>query len=229
MIGAAVVNTSRGCRLLGRRLFLAGDGVNYIPGSYGYRLLPADFVMCCVLTCADEGLAYLAVHNLPDEDSVAFSSVDMDSHQRGYPVLLDILNGPLVGGLVFAQEAVEGDIWVSADLLAKLDHVVVAGRSQVLQHPSPQRFRSADTKYDRQLRLFGDRGQEILGTQKIAIIRSGGAGSLINEYLSRLGVGHLFMVDYERLDSTNGPRVVGTRPSDLTPWPHQSMLSRLLC
>ena len=228
VIGAAVVNTSRGCRLLGRRLFLAEDGVNYIPGNYGYRMLTADFVLICALACANEGLAYLAVHNHPGEDSVAFSYVDMESHRRGYPALVDILNGPLVGGIVFAQEAVAGDIWVSTNLQVKLDHAVVTGHSQVLQYPSPRRYRSTEKKYDRQVRLFGDRGQEILATQKVAIIGAGGAGSLINEYLSRLGVGHLIMVDFDRLDSTNCPRVVGTRPSDLDLWPRLGRLSRLL-
>jgi len=49
------------------------------------------------------------------------------------------------------------------------------------------------------------------------VIGAGGAGSLINEYLARLGVGHLVVVDDDRLDSTNNPRVVGSRPSDLRP------------
>ena len=228
VIGAAVVKTSRGCRLLGRRLFLAEDGVDYIPGKYGYRMLTADFVRRCALICADEDLAYLAAHNHPGKDNVAFSSVDMASHRRGYPALVDILNGPPVGGLVFAQRAVAGDIWESADLQVELDHAVMVGRTQKLLYAAPRRFHNADTIYDRQVRLFGDRGQEILAAQKVAIIGAGGAGSLINEYLSRLGVGHLIIVDDERLDPTNCPRTVGARPRDFDPWPRLGILTRLL-
>ena len=228
VIGAAVVNMSRGCRLLGRRLFLAEDGVNYIPGHYGYRKLTADFVMCCALACAKEGLAYLAVHNHLGKGRAAFSSTDLDSHRRGYPAIVDILNGPPAGGLVFSQEAVAGDIWLSADSQMELDHTVVIGHSQTLQYPSPRKPRSTDSQYDRQVRLFGDRGQEILVAQKVAIIGAGGAGSLISEYLARLGVGHLVVVDYDRLDSTNCPRVVGARPSDLDPWPRLDKPSPLL-
>lgn len=44
VIGAAVVQTSRGTRLLARRLFLAMDGVDYVPGQRGYRMLTASFV-----------------------------------------------------------------------------------------------------------------------------------------------------------------------------------------
>ena len=219
VIGAAVVETSRGCRMLGRRLFLATDGSDYVPGIHGHRMLTADFVRRCALVCADEGLAYLAVHNHGGTDRVSFSSIDMESHQRGYPAILDILDGPPAGGLVFARRAVAGDIWMSAHDQMVLDHAVIVGGPQRLLYPSPRSVRAFEPQYDRQVLLFGERGQDILKNQKVAIIGAGGAGSLINEYLARLGVGHLIVIDYDRLDPTNNPRVVGARQSDLKPWP----------
>ena len=62
MIGVSVVTTARGTRLLARRLFLAEDGVHYLPGGNAYRMLTAAFVRDCALECANEGLGYLAVH-----------------------------------------------------------------------------------------------------------------------------------------------------------------------
>ena len=79
-----------------------------------------------------------------------------------------------------------------------------------------------------QVRLFGDRGQDTLAAQKVGIVGAGGAGSLINEYLSRLGVGHLVVLDPERLDPTNYPRLIGARPRDLRPWWLPSPLARTL-
>ena len=180
------------------------------------------------LQCAAEGLAYLAVHNHPGTDDVAFSSIDMASHRRGYPAVLAILGGPPAGGLVFARRAVAGDIWMSASQQMELDHAVVAGISQQLWYPSPRRARAAKPEYDRQVLLFGDRGQEILGGQKVAIVGAGWVGSLINEYLARLGVGHLVAIDFDRLDPTNYPRVVGARPRDLRPWFGTRLLARPL-
>ena len=226
VIGAAFVQTSRGWQLLGRRLFLARDGIDYIPGNHGYRMLTANFVRDCALTCSDEVLAYLAVHNHRGSDHVAFSDIDMASHRRGYPALLDILDGPPVGGLVFAQQAVAGDIWASAEQQVELDRATIVGRVQTLRYPAPPKPLSADPQYGCQVRLYGDRGQEILSAQKVAIIGAGGAGSLINEFLARLGVGHIIMVDYDRLDpkGTNNPRVVGARPQDL----NLGLVARLL-
>lgn len=72
--------------------------------------------------------------------------------------------------------------------------------------------------YDRQSLMFGDQGQAILVGQKVGVIGAGGAGSLIVEYLARLGVGHLVVIDPERIDRTNLPRVVGSRVRDAHVW-----------
>ena len=44
VIGASTLRTSRGYRLLARQLFLAIDGVDYLPSQRGHRMLTADFV-----------------------------------------------------------------------------------------------------------------------------------------------------------------------------------------
>ena len=217
VIGASVVETERGMRLLGRRLFLAQDGIDYLPGERGYRMLTAEFVRRCVRVCAEERLAYLAVHNHLGTDSVAFSGDDMASHRRGYPALLDILQGLPAGALVFAQRAVAGDIWFAHHHQAELDHAVITARTPEILHERPQRHPSADLSYDRQVRILGDRGQNVLAAQKVCIVGAGGVGSLLNEYLARLGVGHIVIIDDDIIDATNTPRLVGARPTDLQP------------
>lgn len=46
------------------------------------------------------------------------------------------------------------------------------------------------------------------------MIGAGGAGSLIIEYLARLGVGHVVIADPERIELANLPRVVGSSRRD---------------
>lgn len=219
VIGASVVSTSRGTRLLARRLFLAKDGVDYVPGSRGYRMLTASFVSDCALDCEAEGLAYLAIHCHGGTDAVGFSSDDIASHERGYPALLDILDGPPVGGLVFAEKAVAGDIWLRDGSRVTLARADIPGTPhQTFFEAPPRRPGTVDERYDRQARLFGDRGQELLHAQKVGVIGAGGAGSLIIEYLARLGVGELLVVDPDRIDPTNLSRVVGATERDTRPW-----------
>jgi hypothetical protein len=219
VIGASVVTTPRGTRLLARRLLLAEDGVDYVPGHRGYRMLTASFVRRCALACAREGLAYLPIHCHGGIDRVGFSAPDLASHARGYPAVLDILNGPPAVALVFAEHAVAGDVWLPDRSQLTLDHLDVVGRIADRLYPQPPLPPlKADPSYDRQARLFGDRGQEILAGQKVGIIGLGGAGSLINEYLARLGVGHIVAVDDDRVDLTNLPRLVGARRLDALAW-----------
>ena len=218
VIGASVVETRRGTRLLARRLFLAADGVDYLPGNRGYRMLTADFVRRCVLACEAEGLAYLPIHCHGGTTTVGFSTDDLDSHKRGYPALLDILDGTPVVGLVFATDAVAGDVWLPGGGRLDLAHTDVVGRVPTRLFPSPPPSSpKADQSHDRQARLFGDRGQAVLRDQKVGIIGLGGAGSLLNEYLTRLGVGHIVAIDPDRVDLTNLPRLVGARRLDALP------------
>jgi hypothetical protein len=142
----------------------------------------------------------------------------MNSHERGYPALLDILDGAPVGALVFARDAVAGDIWLPGGRRIVLDHARLLGSSIRRFRPAPATIPTGDLTFDRQSRMFGDRGQATLAAQKVGVIGVGGAGSLVVEYLARLGVGHLVLIDPDRIDRTNLPRVVGSRSRDTRPW-----------
>lgn len=214
VIAAGVAETGRGTRLLAREVFLAEDGVDYVPGKRGYRALTAKFVAEKSGYCADQNLCYLAVHCHGGRDSVGFSGDDNASHERGYPALLDITDGGPVGALVFAENAVAGDIWTRQGRLS-LDYLTIVGPRVRRLYPSPlPRPTYADPVYDRHARMFGDVGQAILAGLKVGIIGLGGGGSLLNEWLSRLGVGHIVGVDFDRIDLTNLPRVVGATRLD---------------
>lgn len=209
VLAAGIVETERGTRLLARDLFLARDGIDYVPGTCGYRALTADFVAAQSDYCSTERLCYLAIHNHGGNDSVGFSPDDMASHERGYPALLDITHGGPVGALVFAPNAVAGDIWTPSGR-HKLNHLTIIGSQIRSLYPSPQvRPPEAALVYDRHARLFGEGGQAILSGLKVGIVGLGGGGSLLSEWLSRLGVGHIVAIDPQRVELTNLPRVVG--------------------
>jgi molybdopterin/thiamine biosynthesis adenylyltransferase len=217
-VGSAT--TARGVRLLAREVFLAVDGVDYVPGQRGYRMLTAEFVRDRIRYCRDQALGYVAVHNHGAGDSVAFSGQDLASHERGYPALLDIARGQPVGALVFATNAVAGDIWFRDGRRSALTEARVLGQNLLRLAPTKAHSIASSTSgaFDRQARLLGDEGQALLRQTKVGVIGAGGVGSLVVEYLARLGVGHLVVVDPERLDVTNLSRVVGSNLLDTLSW-----------
>ena len=217
VVGASVVESARGTRLLACTLHLAVDGVDYVPGQRSYRMLTPAFVRDSVLACRDEGLAYLAIHCHGGRDTVGFSPPDLASHERGYPALRDIA-GQVVGAVVFATNAAAGDLWLPDGHRVALTRATIVGRVIRTLYPTPPTPPIPDPTYDRQARLFGDRGQALLQNQKVGVIGVGGAGSLIVEYLARLGVGHLVVVDPDRVETSNLPRIVGSSRRDALPW-----------
>ena len=68
--------------------------------------------------------------------------------------------------------------------------------------------------YDRQSRLFGDAGQQLLRRTRVGIVGLGGAGSVLAEILGRLGVGEFVLADPERAEDTNLPRLIAARHRD---------------
>ncbi|MDQ1547527.1 MAG: hypothetical protein QOH69_2431 [Actinomycetota bacterium] len=218
VLRCGLARSKRGYRLLVHDVVIARDGVDYVPGTRGYRRLLPEFVSDVAESCADEQLIYIGVHCHGGDNEVEFSNTDIASHERGYPALLDITAAPAVGALVFAERAVAGDIWLADGNRVEISELLVVGRPQIHLTPQPIRSRAAARGYDRQVRLFGDRGQDILSRQKVAIIGLGGAGSLVSEYLARLGVGTLLLVDPDRVETTNLPRLVGARRFDAMAW-----------
>lgn len=214
VLRCGIARGPRGTRLLVKDVVLAHDGIDYTEGKRGYRRLSPEFVAGNIDHCTEERLAYLAVHNHGGTDKVAFSRTDLASHERGYPALLDINDGMPVGALVLAQGAAAGDIWTPDGKRHPVTHVRVVGRPVLKLTAQPTATQAVDPTYDRQTRIFGDRGQAILGAAKVAVVGLGGIGSLISEYLARLGVGEVVLIDPDRLDPTNLPRVVGARRRD---------------
>lgn len=234
VITVGVSKSGRETRLLVREVFLARDGIDYVESKYGYRALSADFVARVSDHCSRHGLGYFAVHCHGGKDSVDFSRVDLESHKRGYPALLDIMDGKPVGALVFAQKAVAGSVWTREGVF-KLNHLVVVGANIQRFYPAPSCSPiAANPLYHRQALMFGDAGQDLLRRAKIGIIGMGGAGSLINEWLAKLGVGEIVGIDFDKVEPSNHPRVVGTTWWDVqaflstSRWPTLQKLGRLL-
>jgi len=205
---AGIVRTSRGTRLLIRDVFLARDGDDFVPAKNAHRRLTPEFVNKHIRHCRDHQLAYLAIHNHGGTDTVAFSTVDLRSHVRGYPALLDIARGQPVGALVIAGNALAGDIWTPDGKRQSIGETVILERNLRRIYPRPVAAPPAASAIDdRQARIYGDAGQAILGRLKVGVIGAGGVGLPIVSTLARLGIAHIVVIDPERVDPTNLPRL----------------------
>lgn len=222
-LAAGLSVTPTGSRLLVREVWPARDGIDHRLGEEGHLTVAAPFIHRCVTQCRDRHLAYLSVHNHGGSGRVAFSSVDWASHERGYGALLDIAEGMPVGAVVVAEDALEIDLWRPDRSRSALRRARVLGSTfkrlyanQKIRGELEGEGQGARERYARQALFLGSHGQALLRRTKVAVIGLGGVGSLINEYLARLGVGCLVLIDPERLEDSNTSRVVGARAGDLS-------------
>ncbi|WP_309236681.1 ThiF family adenylyltransferase [Micromonospora sp. S-DT3-3-22] len=204
----------RGPRLLARELILANDRVDYVPGETGYRALAPSFVRDAAVRAREKGLAYLAIHNHLGGATVGFSRIDLASHERGYPALRQI-TGQVVGGLVLTAQAAAGDLWLPDGSRVDLAEVVIPSGNLIRLRPRPARAGRAELLHDRQARLFGQLGQESLSRLRVAVVGLGGVGSILVEFLARLGVGGLVLIDDDIVDETNLPRLLAAERDDV--------------
>ncbi len=72
-------------------------------------------------------------------------------------------------------------------------------------------------RYDRNIRFFGQEGQDRLNAAKVTIVGVGGLGTHVVQQLALLGVGSLVLIDSEELDRTNFNRYVGVFHDDPVP------------
>ena len=215
ILRAGVVRAGERLRLLIQHVEPAQFGTDYVRGTYGYRALAPTFIHQEIMRCRDAGLAYLAVHNHQSDRHVDFSRIDLASHERGYPALLDIGKGVPVGALVYGRRSVAADVWLPDGTRLALGVYRVVGRTITRLYSKPHLGAAADAEHDRQIRMFGAAGQHVLKSSKVAVVGLGGVGSLAAEYLARLGVGTILMIDPDPIEATNLSRVVGATPVDV--------------
>jgi molybdopterin/thiamine biosynthesis adenylyltransferase len=68
---------------------------------------------------------------------------------------------------------------------------------------------------DRQVRAFGEAGQNAIGRVRFLVVGAGGTGSAVLQQLAYLGAAHVTVMDPDRVETTNLNRLVGATPGDV--------------
>jgi molybdopterin-synthase adenylyltransferase len=72
-----------------------------------------------------------------------------------------------------------------------------------------------DTRYSRNVALFGENGQERIASTAVAVVGLGGLGSHVAQQLAYLGVRRYGLIDHDVVTESSLNRVVGSSPSDV--------------
>lgn len=200
-------------QLLVRRVIPVADRDFGPSDRGGYRQVAAHALARAAIECESEGLRLVWAHSHPaSRRHVGFSGPDRATHARAHPHMIDMTGGKPVASLVLGTEAAAGEVWMPGGAVAELDHLDVMGARMARLTASPRPTGRSSTRFARQMMMFGAAGQEALRSMTVAVVGAGGGGSLIVQNLAHLGVGHIVILDFDRVEVTNLSRVVGATP-----------------
>ncbi|RFP10379.1 hypothetical protein D0T25_20895 [Duganella sp. BJB488] len=116
--------------------------------------------------------------------------------------------------MVFGQhDAIVGRLWTSAKTSTHASSISIVGSMIKIWRADAER---ADTEsLARQAALFGKGFNPIVRALRVGVIGCGGTGSAVVSLLTRLGVGHIALMDNDTIDTTNLNRVHGSHAADV--------------
>ena len=226
ILAAPNVSASR-VRLVGHELLLAqrADLAHQSPSAIG----PAgQFVADALTRCRQEGWSLIEVHSHPFESGprTTFSGVDWSNDRMKMPRLASMLPEPFYHAtIVVGQHSLDAHYYQrTTGVILPVRQVTIVGGtcddSPVLHHfPSStsalNSVRSPEVRHSRQLPLLGPATQEAFSKARIAVVGLGGLGSFVTLELAYLGVGHLTLIDPDRIELSNLNRLIGAGPQDV--------------
>ena len=207
--GAAFLATeASGSRLVVRscRAFCRNELEN---SEFGELSLTEDATIGALADLKRRGHGLVEVHTHPGSSSlVSFSAFDREQLPRFARYVRNKLGRPVFGALVLGESGYEG-MAISNDGDESLTLRLVGESSVLPTWIRPGATEDIPHRFDRQTRALGPLGQSRLARMRVAVVGLGGTGSVVAEQLAHLGIAEVVLVDDDRVESTNLPRLAG--------------------
>jgi hypothetical protein len=193
----------------GSRLVLGPQLESEEPWSIQRRdlITPSGRMISAAVSAANTagtGLAF--IHSHPGAQSADLSPLDLQSTARLGEVTAELLDGPFAS-LVLSPTDWAG-VLTREGGLSPIERIAVTGRDVTVH--GARRPPTEATLDDRQLRALGQDAHRVLRSLRVAVVGAGGLGSPLAETLVRMGVGELYLIDHDVLDTlSNARRIFG--------------------
>lgn len=212
-----------GLRLLACEMVVATPD-DFTHQSSGGLQPKAEFVAAVIKRCRAEDWHLIEVHSHPFDrgSATTFSMIDWANDREKMPALAAIIPEPFMHAtIVMGQKALDAHFYQrQSKKIIGIDQVIIVGKR--LHHLTTTAGRDKkrahadiDERYQRQTLFFGSLTQKKLARSTVAIVGLGGLGSFVALQLAHLGVGHLILIDPDRVERTNLNRLLGAKEDDI--------------
>jgi molybdopterin/thiamine biosynthesis adenylyltransferase len=213
-----------GLRLLAREVMLAtSDDLETQTAS---ELKPKpEYVERMMNRCQAEGLSLVDVHahSFDHSNTTSFSSTDLANNSRTMPAMRQHMGSSFRhAALVVGQKSLAAHLYdPNTSRLVPIEQITVVGSQNTSQARPPLMHIATtnsahkalelplDGRYQRQVLFFGEEVQRLLSRLTVGVVGDSGLGSHVVMQLAHLGVGHLLLIDPQRIEETNLNRLLG--------------------
>ena len=182
--------------------------------AYHIQVSPLFFNKAISLAEANN-VTIIQCHSHPGADYLQYSSTDNRGESISAKTIQNNLGLPM-GSLLFGREKIIGRAWLSPKKHQPIHEIHIVDRHyrKRLLVKQNKKQKIDEKIYDRQIRAFGLRGQELLSQLKIGIVGLGGTGSAIAEQLAREGIENFVLMEHDIIEPSNKTRIYGSYYND---------------
>lgn len=216
---ARLVETNQGnLRLLGRDMHWVPDDA-YLVRTAKELSIPSHGYIPALAAAESDKAVPIWLHTHPGGESSPRPSEYDEIVDEELSDLFRLRSGsPLYGAVVVAKTG--GHFCFSGHIESEhqrsdIDRMWVTGRRFRFEQNWLHESTPPSDQFDRHIRAFGGRIQEVLADMTVAVVGCGGTGSAVIEQLVRLGVRNFILLDPKTLTKSNLTRVYGAFPEDV--------------
>lgn len=162
-----------------------------------------------------KGLSVVKVHSHP-EGYESFSELDDESDEQLFPSIYSWLDNArpnlsailLPGNKLIVRHVKDDGTFESVNKVSVITNELNIYYSQMSSTVSRDEFEI------RNVQVFGQKTRNVLRSLKVGVVGASGTGSPVIEQLSRLGIGHLVLVDPDIIEEKNLNRITNAKRKD---------------
>lgn len=211
---AGFFKNDKGIHFVVRDVLIPQDKDYDFRSSYHLEVSPIFFNKA-ISKAERNDITVIQCHSHPfSEGELWYSPSDFAGESTSSKTIYDCLNGKPMGSLLFGQDMIIGRAWTTPGKKPEpIDELRIVDRHLQIHKISDRakRGKKVDTGlYDRQIRAFGIKGQELLSQLTVGIVGVGGTGSAVAEQLAREGIKEFIIVDHDKFTKSNKTRLYGS-------------------
>jgi hypothetical protein len=170
---------------------------------------PGEYLEQAIDQAESTAAVIILIHSHPG-GLFGFSDVDDESDCKVIPSLFHAFGAVHGSAIMTADGAIRARLYNPSLQARAIDLVTIAGDDLCYWWDDKASFNGSKT---RPIAFTSGMTAE-LGRLSASVIGVSGTGSVVGEQLARLGFGHVFLIDFDRLESKNLNRILNSKRAD---------------